>query len=72
MLEDVAYTVLDDENLKLEKKIEDTEKILKELTEKLIVADTIQDIEFSGISCLLEELWQQRSKQPTATTVSRP
>lgn len=45
MLEDVAYTVLDDENLKLEKKIEDTEKILKELTEKLIVADTIQDIE---------------------------
>lgn len=44
MLEDVAYTVLDDENLKLEKKIEDTEKILKELTEKLIVADAIEDI----------------------------
>lgn len=45
MLEDVAYTVLDDENLKLEKKIEDTERILKDLTEKLIVADTIQDNE---------------------------
>lgn len=45
MLEDVAYTVLDDEELKLEKKIENTEKILKELTEKLIVADTIKDEE---------------------------
>lgn len=43
MLEDVAYTVIDDEDLKLEKKIENTEKILKELTEKLIVADTIKD-----------------------------
>jgi len=43
MLEDAAYTVLDNEELKLEKQIEDTEKILKELTEKLIVADTIKD-----------------------------
>ena len=43
MLEDIAYTVLDDEDLKLEKRIENTEKILTELTEKLIVADTIND-----------------------------
>lgn len=43
MLEDVAYTVLDDESLKLEKKIEDVENVIKELTEKLIVAEALED-----------------------------
>ena len=55
MLEDVAYTVIDDEDLKLEKKIENTEKILKELTEKLIVADIIKDEQKK------EELLSQRN-----------
>ncbi len=43
MIEDAAYMVIDDPELKLEKKIEDTEKALRELKEKLIVADTIKD-----------------------------
>ena len=43
MIEDAAYMVIDDPDLKLEKKIEDTEKALKELKEKIIVADTIKD-----------------------------
>lgn len=43
MIEDAAYLVIDDPDLKLEKKIEDTEKALKEVKEKLIVADTIKD-----------------------------
>ena len=43
MIEDAAYMVIDDPDLKLEKKIEDTEKALKEVKEKIIVADTIKD-----------------------------
>lgn len=43
MIEDAAYMVIDNPDLKLEKKIEDTEKALKEVKEKLIVADTIKD-----------------------------
>lgn len=43
MLEDAAYNVLDDVELKLEKKIENTETLIKSLNEKIIVADTIKD-----------------------------
>ena len=43
MLEESAYIALDDHDLKLEKKIENLEQALKEIKEKLIVADTIQD-----------------------------
>lgn len=43
MLEESAYNAIDDPDLKLEKKIENIEKALKEIKEKIIVADTIQD-----------------------------
>ena len=43
MIEDAAYMVIDDPDLKLEKKIEDTKNALKEIKEKIIVADTIND-----------------------------
>lgn len=43
MLEDAAYNVLDDIELKLEKKIEKIEAAIRALNEKIIVADTIQD-----------------------------
>lgn len=43
MLEESAYIVLDDPELKLEKRIENCEKALKEVTEKIIVAETIKD-----------------------------
>ena len=43
MLEDAAYNVLDDVELKLEKKIDNIEVLIKSLNEKIIVADTIKD-----------------------------
>lgn len=43
MLEEVAYQILDNEELKLEKKIEILEKDLQDINEKLIVAKAIQD-----------------------------
>lgn len=43
MLEESAYIVLDDPELKLEKRIENCEKALKEVNEKIIVAETIKD-----------------------------
>lgn len=43
MLEESAYIALDNEELKLEKKIESYEKSLREVSEKLVVAETIND-----------------------------
>lgn len=43
MLEENAYKALDNEDLKLEKRIENIEASLKSVNEKLIVAETIQD-----------------------------
>lgn len=43
MLEESAYIVLDDEELKLEKKIENCEKALQEVKDKIIVARTVKD-----------------------------
>lgn len=43
MLEENAYKALDNEDLKLEKRIENIETSLKSVNEKLIVAETIQD-----------------------------
>ena len=43
MLEESAYIVIDDPELKLERKIENLEQTNKEIKEKLIVADTISD-----------------------------
>lgn len=43
MLEESAYIVLDDPDLKLEKRIESYEETLREIAEKLIVARTIKD-----------------------------
>lgn len=43
MLEESAYIVLDDEELKLEKRIENCEKALKEVKDKIVVAKTIKD-----------------------------
>ncbi len=44
MLEDAAYNVLDDTELKLEKRIEKIEANLKDINEKIIVAETIKDV----------------------------
>ncbi len=44
MLEENAYKVLDNPELKLEKRIEDCEKALTDINEKLIVAETIKDV----------------------------
>ena len=54
MLEDAAYNVLDDTELKLEKRIEKIEATLKDVNEKIVVAETIKDIP------ALEELNLQR------------
>ncbi len=43
MIEECAYKVIDDPELKLEKRLEDCEKALAEVKEKLTVAQTIQD-----------------------------
>lgn len=43
MLEDVAYQILDNEELKLEKKIEILENDLQDINEKIIVAKAIRD-----------------------------
>lgn len=43
MLEDIAYKVLDNEELKLEKKIEILENDLQDISEKIIVAKAVRD-----------------------------
>ena len=43
ILEENAYKVLDNPDLKLEKKIENCEAIIKSLEEEIIVADTVKD-----------------------------
>ena len=43
MLEDAAYQILDNEDLKLEKKIEILENDLQDINEKLIVAKAVRD-----------------------------
>ncbi len=43
MIEECAYKVIDDPELKLEKRMENCEKALSEVKEKLTVAQTIQD-----------------------------
>lgn len=43
MLEESAYVVLDNVELKLEKKIENCENLLKDIAEKLVVADAVND-----------------------------
>lgn len=54
MLEETAYNVLDDTELKLEKRIENIENNLKSVNEKIIVAETIKD------SAALDELNLQK------------
>lgn len=54
MLEETAYNVLDDKELKLEKRIEIAENNLHDVNEKIIVAQTIKDVKE------LEELKLQR------------
>lgn len=54
MLEDTAYNVLDDTELKLEKRIENIENNLKAVNEKIVVAETIKD------TAALDELNLQR------------
>ena len=54
MLEETAYNILDDSELKLEKKIENLEKTLQSINEKIVVAQTLND------SAELDELNLQR------------
>lgn len=54
MLEEAAYNVLDDTELKLEKKIQTIKKDLAEINEKIEVARTIKD------SAAVEELFNQK------------
>lgn len=44
MLEEVAYNVLDDTELKLEKRIENLENNIRDVNEKIVVAETLKDI----------------------------
>lgn len=44
MLEETAYNILDDNELKLEKRIEKILENLKQVSEKIIVAETVKDV----------------------------
>ena len=67
MLEESAYKVIDDPELKLENKISKCEKVLNEVNEKLVVAQTIQDIkaqkELTYKKAVLEKNLESLQKQ---------
>lgn len=78
ILEEKAYLNVEDETLKLEYKIEDKEKVLKDLNEKIKIADNIgnqQDlfslrIKKQRIEQELRDLYKQYAKQDLPSKIS--
>lgn len=78
ILEDKAYLKVEDESLKLEYKIEDKEKILKDLNEKIKIADNVgtqQDllsykIKKQRVEKELRELYKEYSSQNLPAKIS--